>query len=193
MTGAGPAWVPPWLAHLRRDARGLPVPFVNRWGPEDVSRIAIRDDTTVRGLAVYFDDDDQQVPDFTAQSPQRQRWSMFHGLCQVCGREVPWPRRYLVLSSISVDQIEVEGQQRVALTEPWLDAQCAQLAIEHCPGLIRRRRDEDLSLISVESPRDYELAVSRGWVEGALEDESRRVSPAMWVKVLLPPGSVAVR
>ena len=26
--------IPPWLSHLRTDRRGLPVPWVNRWGPE---------------------------------------------------------------------------------------------------------------------------------------------------------------
>jgi hypothetical protein len=64
-------------------------------------------------------------------------------------------------------------------------AVAAVLAVSRCPALIRRRRDENLHTVRVTSPRDVELVVSRGWVDGPLEVETRRVMPAMWVKLLL--------
>lgn len=184
---SGPAWVPARLAHLKRDARGLPVPFVNAWGKEDdVSLYAVRPDATVRMEAVFRDDEAATVPDFLKQSPQRQRWCVGHGWCQVCGRTVPWSRRFLVLSSISLQVIEAAGREYLAVTEPWLCEMDARLAMERCPGLIRRQRDDDLTLVQV-ARRDCSLAISRGWIEGPLEEYTKRTGPAMWLKILLRP------
>lgn len=190
---AGPTWVPARLNHLRRDRRGLPVPFVNAWGaPDQVSLYAVRYDSTAGGEALFRDDDRELAPDFLHQSPQRQRWCTYHGWCQVCGRPVPWSRRFLVLSSISLTVITVAGRERVAVTEPWLCEQDARLAIQHCPGLIRRQHDDDLRMVQVRR-QDVELASSSGWVEGPLAEYTRTHPVVMWLKMMLrlsvlPPG-----
>lgn len=183
--------IPAWLGHLRTDRRGIPVPHINLWGPEDPARYSIEHDPAVGGLAIFLRDDDQTVPDFTRQNMHRQRQCMVEGLCQVCARPVPWSRRFLVISSISAgDPVHVEGLGRVVtVTEPWLDQRCASYALSHCPALLRRRRvtqPRDLYVIRVTSKRDVVLVVSRGWVEGPLEAESRRIQPYMWAKLHLP-------
>lgn len=184
--------IPARLKGLRQD-RGRPVPYVNRWGPEDAGRIRIAIDPHVSGMPALFDDDgDEQAPDFTAQNFQRQRECMTQGLCQVCGRSVPWSRRFAVLSVMSTDRIDVHGYGScVALTEPWLDEECARFALDVCPALIRRRRDESLILVRVERSH-VRMSVSLGYVDGPLEQESKAVMPAMWAKaILLPrPGPV---
>lgn len=190
---AGPSWVPRRMSHLRRDRRGLPVPYINHWGPERLDRMSIRPDVTVRMNAVFWDDEGETEPDFTQQNIQRQRECMAYGLCQVCARQVPWSRRFLVVSSISVETIEVEGLgERVSLTEPWLDEECARVAIEHCPGLIRRHRDEDLQVAKITSARQVQMVASTGWLDGPLEAQTRADPVAMWIKLLLPPGMLRV-
>jgi hypothetical protein len=177
---------PPFLQHLRTDERGRPVPYINLWGPEDVARLTIRPDPNVYNRpALFLDDSAETVPDFFRQNLQRQRECMARGLCQVCGRPVPWIRRLLVVSSVSVQVITEAGRRMVVLTEPWLDPECAGFAIEKCPGLIRRKTAKDLTLVAVTSPKLCQLTVSSGWVEGPLEAVARRVQPAMWAKVLL--------
>lgn len=178
--------IPPFLAHLRTDDRGRPVPYINRWGPEDARRLTIADDPNVADQPAFFDNDQHELaPDFTAQNMQRQRECMAQGLCQVCGRPVPWSRRFVVVSSISIDRIDVAGRPAVALTEPWLDEQCATFATRVCPGLIRRRTADDLQLVEVTSKRQCVLTVSHGWIEGPLEARSKLILPAMWAKLIL--------
>lgn len=177
--------IPAHLEHLRTDRRGLPVPYINRWGPERPETLSIAVDHHVGDLAVFQDDSGETVPDFTAQNMQRQRETMYRGLCQVCARPVPWPR-FLVLGDLSATTISVGGRTRTAITEPWLCAACLVFALKTCPALIRRRRDEDLIPVSVEE-HQVQFVVSRGWIEGALEDESRATQPAMWVKAILRP------
>lgn len=160
------------------------MPFVNAWGPDLTSMFAIRHDATVRGEAVFRDDERETVPDFTKQSPQRQRWCMAHGWCQVCGHPVAWKNRRLVVSNISLEIIDVHARPHLALTEPWLCEADAELAVERCPGLIRRRRDEDLEVIRPER-RDVALARSLGWIEGPLEEYSRSHPVVMWLKILI--------
>lgn len=184
----GPSWVPPRLAHLRRDARGLPVPYINLWGPSDPARFSIRHDRRVGGDALFMDDDGETVPDFTKQNVQRQRECIIDGLCQVCGRPVPWSRRYLVYSTISADAVDVEGAPRTAISEPWLDGWCARVAVERCPGLIRRKRGDDLSLLLVTSAREVELSVSRGCVDGPLAERTGAEPVFMWARIVLPAG-----
>lgn len=175
--------IPTRLSHLRTDRRGIPVPWINRWGDEDPARYEIRYDPAVRGPALFLPDDETGAPDFLHQNHERQRLAMVEGLCQVCARPVPWSRRFLVVSGISAETIHVRGRGTiVVITEPWLDEFCATFAMRKCPGLIRRRTADDLHLIPVTSRRGVELVVSRGWVDGPLEAESRRVQPAMWVK-----------
>ena len=117
-----------WLAHLRTDRRGLPVPYVNVWGDEARLPVRVEHDVNVRARAVFTDDSGQTVPDFTRQCMQRQRECVVQGLCQVCARPVPWSRRFLVVSSISVEQIELPGGQAPVVTEPWLCGWCAGIA-----------------------------------------------------------------
>lgn len=178
-----PRW--PWLAH-RPVHRGVPVPWINAWGEEHVDQVSIRHDRHVGGPAVFYDDSAETVPDFTRQHMARQRESVLGGLCQVCGGEVPWSRRFLVLATLSVERIRLGVRQVPVVVEPWLCERCARLALDRCPALIRRRRDEELHLVPVTSKRQVRLILSKGWVDGPLEAESRRVQPAMWAKILLP-------
>lgn len=177
--------IPPWLLHLRVDRRGLPVPYVNRWGAEDVDRLSVGFDHHICQRAVFLDDSTQAVPDFTAQNMQRQRECWVRGLCQVCGRPVPWSRRYLVVADMSVDRIELRGRIVPVVFEPWLDERCATFALGQCPALIRRTRAERLTLVPVTSARQVRLTCSQGWVDGPLEAETRHRPVAMWVKAQL--------
>jgi hypothetical protein len=177
---------PAWLDHLRRDSRGIPVPYVNRWGAaEDPARIRVAYDYGVKGWGVFYDDTDETIPDFTTQNMGRQRECMLAGLCQVCGKTIPDGERYLVLSTISTATIDIDGTPHVVVTEPWLDHRCAILATTRCPALIRRHRMHDLTLIPI-GHRHLDLAVSTGWVDGPLEELSRTLMPALWVKILAP-------
>lgn len=178
--------VPDWLNHLRRDRRGLPVPHINLWGDaDDSTRFRIERDEYVNQSAIFYRDDYAGDPDFTKQNFQRQRECMIGGFCQVCSRPVPWRRRLLVLGDLSVESIEVDGASHVAVTEPWLDTACADFALQHCPALIRRRRDENLTLVTVESPDQVRFAVSTGYVDGPLHAQSVVLEPAMFAKALL--------
>lgn len=187
---SGPSWVPERLAHLRRDRRGLPVPFVNAWGdPDDASLYRVAPDTTVRADAVYRDDEGEQVPDFLRQNPQRQRWCMGHGWCQVCARPVSWSRRMLVLSAISLTVIEAGGQEWLACAEPWLCERDAVLAVERCPGLIRRNVADDLVLWKPER-HTTALASSVGCIDAPGLEWTRQRPVVMWTKILLKPSAL---
>jgi hypothetical protein len=183
----------PWLSHLRRDRRGLPVPYVNRWGGEDPHRFTIAHDPHIQQRAVFLDDSDQTEPDFTAQNMGRQRQCMAAGLCQVCSRPVPWSRRNLIIAPNSVEQVQIDGRTVPVVFEPWLDDRCAAIATRWCPALIRRHRDEQLTVIPVRSPREAQLVVSTGWVDGPLGEETRRVPAAIWVKVALLKVPIRMR
>lgn len=176
--------IPKHLQGLRTDRRGLPVPYVNRWGPERVESLSLREDPHVRALAVFCDDADETEPDFTAQNMQRQRECMMRGLCQVCARAVPWSARNLVVAPLSVEQIWIGGRRALAVTEPWLCGTCAVFAVRVCPALIRRRREEQLQVVRVHLG-DVTLIRSVGYVDGPLERESRRLKPTMWVKAIV--------
>jgi hypothetical protein len=182
----------PWLSHLRRDRRGLPVPYINRWGGEDLGRVTIDYDPHVRQRAAFLDDSQEPAPDFTAQNMGRQRHCMVAGLCQVCARPVPWSRRNLLIAPNSVEQVKVEGRVVPVVFEPWLDDRCTEIATKWCPALIRRRREEQLTVIPVRSQRDARLVVSTGWFEGPLEEGTRRAPVAMWVKVALLGAHICI-
>lgn len=173
----------PWLADLRRDRRNLPVPYVNRWGPEDTTRMSVRVDPHVGVRAVFLDDSRETVPDFTRQHMARQRQCMALGLCQVCGRQTPWSRRNLIIAPATIQWITVDGREVPVTTEPWLDDRCAAIATTWCPELIRRDRDEDLTVVPVRSPREISTFLSTGCVDGHLAAETRNNPVAMWVKV----------
>lgn len=179
------AWkVPRRLKHLRLDRRGIPVPYINRWGKvENTDLMSLKYDPNVREQAVFYDDSGEAEPDFTRQNFQRQRECMVRDLCQVCRRSIPKQDRRLVIAPMTVETIEAYGRPHVVIFEPWLDPICADLAVNRCPELIRRTRDEQLTVVPV--PTDPVSFVSKGWVEGPLEDRSRQVQPVMWVKILL--------
>ena len=183
--------VPAFLAHLGTDGKGRPVPYVNVWGDaERVDRWTVRHDRVIHGRAMFYADTPSEGPNFFKQSPQRQRECMVRGLCQVCGRFVPWPDRVLVVSSVSTGRVDVGGYGMVVVSEPWLDPGCADVALNVCPALIRRRSVADLTLASVRSQRECELVVSTGWVDGPFEYVTRTWPAAMWVKVHLLAASV---
>jgi hypothetical protein len=182
--------VPDWLGHLQVDSRGIPVPWVNRWGVEDVDRLQIAYDPHVRRLAVFERDADGAVPDFTRQHMGRQREAMIVGLCQVCGRSVPWAGRLLV-ASVGTESLVDFGATlgpRLVIGEPWLDHRCAEFALTRCPALIRRRRDEQIRVLAAtdETAIAYDMTV--GSVDGPLERLSREVLPALWVRLLVDPA-----
>jgi len=176
--------IPDFLSHLRVDDHGRPVPYINRWGQQRSELVSIQHDPWVHMPGVFYDDARETVPDFKAQNMGRQREIVARGLCQVCARQVPWSRRFLVISTMSVEEITLHGRRVAVVMEPWLDERCADFALTKCPGLIRKRRSDDLQLVQVRQ-RDATLIVSTGYVDGPLEDESRRVQPAMWCKVAL--------
>lgn len=183
--------VPEWLRHRPTDRRGIPVPYINMWGNEAelAARWRIAPDRHLGGeLALFLDDDPDGAPDFTQQHMARQRECMVEGLCQVCARHVPWSRRWLVVADISTNNVRAHGATFAVVHEPWLCQRCALFAVEHCPALIRRRRADSLLLVPITRRGDVDVFVSRGFVDppAPCAAESRRIKPAMFVKVTVP-------
>ena len=177
--------LPGHLAHLPL-WRGLPVPYINRWGlGEPEHAWTIRYDRHVGEIGAYLADTPDGAPDFTRQCIQRQRECVMAGLRQVCRRAVAWPQRRLVVSSVSVQTVDVQGRRVPVVTEPWLCPDCAGFATAVCPALIRRGRDEDLHVVEMTSPSDCRVVLSRGWIEGRYEAATRANQVAMWAKILL--------
>lgn len=185
--------IPEHLTHLPQ-WRGLPVPYVNRWGDgEHDTDWSIRYDRNLGDIAAYMADQPGGPADFRHQCVQRQRECVLLGLCQVCRRPVPWPDRRVVVSSVSVETVDVEGQRVPVVTEPWLCPDCAEFATATCPALIRRGRDEDLTVVTLDAPTDCRIVVSHGWIEGRHEAATRANPVAMWAKILLLNVSVRSR
>lgn len=175
------------LGHLRTDRRGLPVPYINQWGPHepDGALFSIRPDPNIGGVdALFYDDSGFDVPDFTRQNMQRQRECVSNGLCQVCGDPLAWAERFLVIAGgISTETIDLHGERVQVIKEPWLCGYCVEAAVTTCPALIRRKRSDDLHVVPIIDPRQVTLIGSKGWIEGPLEAESRRIQPYMWAKI----------
>jgi hypothetical protein len=174
--------------HLRNLTvwRGLPVPYINRWGVgEPEADWSIRYDRNVREIAVYAADQPDGPADFTRQCIQRQRESVLGGLCQVCKRVLDWSDRRLVVSSVSVQTVQVAGRQVPVVTEPWLCPDCCEFATAVCPALIRRDRDEDLHVVEMTAPAGCRVVLSHGWIEGRYEAATKANPVAMWAKILL--------
>lgn len=179
--------LPPQLAALPRDRRGLPCPWINiRGNGEDPTRWGMRHDRLARRPGIFFRDDPAGEVDFTKQSPQRQREATMRGLCQVDGAPIVGPR-YLVLADVSVSTVVLpDGRRTVTVTEPWLCRSCADFAIRYCPALIRRKRTEHLSLVTVTDPAaDTRIILSTGWIDGPYEAASKAAQPVMWAKISL--------
>jgi hypothetical protein len=173
------------MAHLAT-WRGLPVPYVNLIGVgEREADWHIRFDRNLGEIAAYRADHLDEAPDFRHQCIQRQRECVLLGFCQVCKRVVDWPDRQLVVSSVSVETVEVAGRHVPVVTEPWLCPDCAEFATAVCPALIRRHVDEDLHMVPVPAPSDCQIVLSRGWIEGRYEASTRERPVAMWAKIQL--------
>lgn len=181
--------VPNQLKHLRRDRRGLPVPFVNRWGKgEHLLRLKVEFDPFVGGPAVFYEDELEPEPDFTAQNFGRQRACVIGGLCQVCARKLAWHERNVVISSVSTEQVTTPGPIHggVVITEPWLCDFCCTFAMEVCPALIRRKKADDMTRVRLVSKNDADIYVSTGSIEGPLAEETKQRPVALWAKIALP-------
>ncbi len=166
-----------------RDGRGRPVPWINVWSAEmPEARWTVEWDGHVQSRGLFTAGGrGEGTPDFTRQAPQRQRASMAARLCQVCGMAAGESAVLVMSGRISAREVEVDGLgPRVVLTEPWLCEPCGAFAVAVCPGLIRRRRDQDLYVVRPVNPT---LVVSRGWVEGPLEAETKAEPTAMWAKL----------
>lgn len=192
MDAAERAGIDAWLGHRPKDRRGLPIPYVNRWGPETAETTRLRFDRNVGMAGVFVDDVGDEV-DFTRQNFQRQRECMVRGLCQVCGRFVPWSRRLVPVAPFSVDMVTVEGVagQVAAVFEPWLDERCAAIAQRWCPALIRRRREEQLLMHPVRSRREVQMLMSVGSVDAFPQTLVEPV--AMWAKLALLTLNITVK
>lgn len=177
----------PWLpsSRLRRDRRGLSVPYINLWGEQTPANTRVALDPHLGMRAEFVDENPDDSPNFLKQCAQRQRECAWLGLCQVCGRPIPWSRRFLPLAPSMVENVVVEGQRYVAFSEPWLDARCAHIALNWCPALIRHRRDEALRLVPITSPGQVRMTVSKGWLEGPFEAETKADLVAMRVKIIV--------
>lgn len=183
-----------WLAHLERDPRHLPIPWINQWGAETVAATRISWDRHI-GRPALFHDDHGDVADFTRQNIGRQRQAVVEGLCQVCGRFTPWSRRNLVVSSASVSWVPHGRREVPAVAEPWLDDRCAAIAVLLCPALIRRRHDEDLHVITVRRRRDIDIIVSVGTLDADKLADAQAAHPdhVLRLRAALARGPVGMR
>lgn len=112
--------------------KGLRIPFVAAW---DLEGPNIREDSTIRADAVYTGVLDHRADAEAGRlgkvllgqmAPQRQRYVMAHGLCQVCGQVM---RHKIVLG-----HPEYHGPDRLlAFDEPPCCPACALVAMELCP------------------------------------------------------------
>jgi hypothetical protein len=183
--------IPEHLKGRPTERRGLVIPYINRRGTgEREDDWSIRFDRTLGRVAAFMADEPDAPPDFTHQCIQRQRECVLRGLCQVCERPLDWSDRRLVVSSVSIETVEVEGRRVPVLTEPWLCPGCARFAVQTCPALIRRSRDEGLCVVAVSKPADCRIVLSSGWLEGRYEAATKAHPVAMWAKILVLNGTV---
>lgn len=181
--------IPDFLTHLNRDRRGLPVPYVNAWGPENPGRLYVAHDIHVNQRAIFADETGELIPDFTRQNMARQRRCVRLALCQVCGEDTGWPK----LAVVGDHRTAIwDGQPVLLVGEPLLCAPCADFALTTCPSLIRRRTTKEISLVVVDSPDQYALDLSSGWAEGPIETETRGNPAAMWCYLMLPIGAAPI-
>jgi hypothetical protein len=178
-----------WLGHLKHDSKGRAVPYINMWGPLDIEALYLGTDPHTQREAVFYLDRGDE-PNFKRQSVQRQRECMIKGLCQVCGRPVPWPDRLLVISSMSTSTVSIGGATVPVVTEPWLDATCAYIAMNWCPELIRAQRGDELTLAHVTGPEQCSMLLATEWVEGPLAAYTKANPAVSFVKLALLLGDM---
>jgi hypothetical protein len=161
--------------------RGLPVPYVAMWSSEDEASFVVRPDPLYGDREALFPGTGgigQGEAVLGNMNCARQRETLAKGQCQVCRRRVAGGRGYVVLSETTSRQIVTEsGVATRVITEPWLCRRCLEFASETCPGLIRRRRDDDLTILR---PTKWVIGASSGWVEGALEEHTKAHNCLMW-------------
>lgn len=112
--------------------KGLPIPFVAAWEHEQPD---IQHDLLAGMGAVYTGRLDHRAEAKAGalgkvllgqMAPQRQRYVMAHGLCQVCGRQM--------VHKIMLGHMQHHGPDKLlACDEPPCCPVCALLAIEFCP------------------------------------------------------------
>jgi hypothetical protein len=93
--------------------------------------------------------------------------------------------RFASPTRVPCETIDFAGKPRVAIFEPWLDERCAEIAISWCPALIRRTREEQLTVHPIKSRKEVRLLASNGWVEGPLEAETKANPVVMWCKLIV--------
>lgn len=171
--------LPAHLRKLSRDpATGWPAPYVNAWSSELVEpdcwyvgeweghRAACQRSSVGRGHV-----------DFTRQHMNRQRRIVLDRCCQVC-RDLD--AHLLPIGSVSGQRDVIDGTEVALFAEPLLCTACADFAGSHCPGLIRRRREESLAMVNVEG--EYTVA----FVTGTHDLVSPTDPLVLWAKIAIP-------
>lgn len=132
--------LPPRIAALPRTKSGLPVPYVAQWEGEERLRVAF--DPHVRAEAL-FSSPRRDGGDATLglMEVSRQREVVSRGLCQVCRARLD-PRDRFVAGLF--EPTRDRGQ---LIREPWCCTACLAFALRVCPGLLRARRDANLTVI----------------------------------------------
>lgn len=177
-------FVDKWLADLRRDDKGRPVPYINMWGVPEGGGIYLKHDPLVNHMAVHYRDRGS-VPNFTLQSPQRQRACMIEGLCQVCERVLDWDDRCLILPNGAFNLVDLAGTPVPYTTEPWLCPYCFAIASTWCPELIRRRRGQEIRMITGLRPELCSTLLTFEWIPGKLEAITRANPPVSVIKLAI--------
>jgi hypothetical protein len=182
--------IPPHLGKLHRDRLGRPVPYINIWSSEkpEAADWRMTYDPLVDGVAVSTAGaPGQGEPDFFHQHPKRQRRCAVMMLCQVCATPLEYGTALLPIGALSAETVTIQdyGATATVFNEPWICEPCADFASKICPGLIRRRRADEVEFIR---PTDSLIIVSRAWIESALgnrrlERISKQVQPVLWAKI----------
>lgn len=129
--------------------KGLRIPFVAAWEKEPPS---IAYDPCVKADAVYSGQVDHRKQALSGglgkvllgqMSPQRQRYVMVHGLCQVCGKKL--------ITKVALGIFSDRGPDKLpSFDEPPCCAECALIALEMCPH-VKQVWEEIGGFIVVES------------------------------------------
>lgn len=183
--------VPDHLAHLPT-WHGLPIPNIAAWEGDypETAGWTWRHDPHVQRMAWFPPDDTQGVgkPVLGRMHPGRQRRSAMTLRCQVCDTQLETGQGWLVIApNATLQTVTVEGREGKALVvhEPWLCPLCVRYSIQVCPGLVGRRRVDQLML---HRPRTYLNIMSTAYMDGPRAEEAKRVLPALWVKIAVSDG-----
>lgn len=165
--------------------KGRPVPWVARWSdeaPTGPAQIGIRADGS---CAVYYEDgvenrEDNGVlwiregirrggtPEYSQVSAYRQRASMRHRLCQVCGSKIETPVIRWLLDPRQINTSRA-GVTRT-ISPPTCDA-CIPLALELCPAL---KKDHAIAKVL-----EYEITGVWSTVVRVVDGEAQQTNEVM--------------